>query len=135
MIGYVYVMTNPAMPGLVKIGYTTGLPADRARELSAASGVPVPFFVEFSIEVDEPFMLEALVHDQLAGFRLNPSREFFRTSPARAADVIATAAASPEFWAAAMNRVWNRGSAEWRERWLDGAERSVFDTTGAGGAV
>jgi hypothetical protein len=40
MRGYIYVLTNPNMPGLVKIGYTQRLPRERANELSRATGVP-----------------------------------------------------------------------------------------------
>jgi hypothetical protein len=40
MRGYIYVLTNPNMPGLVKIGYTQRLPRERANDLSRATGVP-----------------------------------------------------------------------------------------------
>lgn len=40
-----------------------------------------------------------------------------------------------EAWRGAINRVWNRGSAEWRERWLSDAESPVFDSTKSGRAA
>ena len=40
-------MSNPAMPGLVKVGFTTDTPDVRARELYT-TGVPLPFKVEFA---------------------------------------------------------------------------------------
>ena len=40
--GWVYILTNEAMPGLVKIGYTMNDPAIRAEELSSDTGVPLP---------------------------------------------------------------------------------------------
>jgi hypothetical protein len=40
--GIVYVLTNEAMPGLVKIGYTTDL-KERIKKLSQPSGIPAPF--------------------------------------------------------------------------------------------
>ena len=36
--GYIYLMVNPSMEGLVKIGKTSRNPVDRARELGAATG-------------------------------------------------------------------------------------------------
>jgi hypothetical protein len=46
--GWVYTLTNPAMPRLVKIGLTTKTPKERAAELTAATGVPMPFKVRWS---------------------------------------------------------------------------------------
>lgn len=43
---FVYMLRNSAMPGLLKVGFTTGTPEVRAAELSAATGVPTPFQVE-----------------------------------------------------------------------------------------
>ena len=40
-------MSNPAMPGLLKVGFTTDTPDVRARELYT-TGVPLPFKVEFA---------------------------------------------------------------------------------------
>jgi hypothetical protein len=42
--GYVYIMANSAMPGIVKIGSTKLTPEARARQLST-TGVPAPFQV------------------------------------------------------------------------------------------
>jgi hypothetical protein len=41
--GILYVLTNPFMPGLVKIGCTTGPVEERIKGLSSATGVPVAF--------------------------------------------------------------------------------------------
>lgn len=46
--GYVYVLQNPAFPHLLKIGFTTRTPEERAEELSRHSGVPTPYRVVFS---------------------------------------------------------------------------------------
>lgn len=49
--GIVYVLTNPAMPGLVKIGMTTRDNLDaRMRELYG-TGVPVPFECKYACKV------------------------------------------------------------------------------------
>ncbi len=38
--GYIYIISNPSMPGLVKIGRTSRDPQTRLRELNSATGVP-----------------------------------------------------------------------------------------------
>ena len=40
--GLVYILANPAMPGLVKIGQTTNEITSRMNELNT-TGVPLPF--------------------------------------------------------------------------------------------
>src|SRR5688572_6679317 len=45
--GYLYVLINPSLPGLVKIGKTNRDPEQRAAELSAATGVPTPFVLVY----------------------------------------------------------------------------------------
>lgn len=51
--GWVYVLANEAMPGLVKIGFSTKDPIIRAQHLykdpkiGALAGVPMPFFVAY----------------------------------------------------------------------------------------
>lgn len=78
-VGFVYVLTNKAMPGLVKVGFSMRSPEERAVELST-TGVPVPFTVAFSAEVVNPVEAEAAVHLALASYRASPDREFFRVS-------------------------------------------------------
>jgi hypothetical protein len=80
--GYVYAMTNEAMPGLVKIGMTCDHPEERAKELSSATGVPFPFKVAFCKKVYNPRVKEAAMHELLSalGFRVNEKREFFNCS-------------------------------------------------------
>jgi len=78
--GYVYVLSNPAMPGLVKIGRTTRHPTDRVRELNSASGVALPFKLEASIRTKYPNWTEKLLHQALDRYRLNHKREFFQLS-------------------------------------------------------
>ena len=46
MLGYVYVMSNEAMPGKYKIGCTSRHPDERANELNT-TGIPKPFVVEY----------------------------------------------------------------------------------------
>ncbi|MDK2634944.1 GIY-YIG nuclease family protein [Pantoea stewartii subsp. indologenes] len=75
--GYVYILVNPSMPGLIKIGRTLRDSRMRARELSS-TGVPTPFQVAFEIFAEQHETLEAKVHLELTDFRVNAAREFFR---------------------------------------------------------
>lgn len=75
--GYVYILINPSMPGLIKVGRTLRDSSMRARELSS-TGVPTPFQVAFEVFADQHEALEAEMHLELTDFRINPAREFFR---------------------------------------------------------
>lgn len=80
----VYVVTNPAMPGLVKIGYTSQADAkDRIAQLYG-TGVPVPFNLEYAARVDNTEKVEEALHTAFAPYRINPKREFFRIEPEQA---------------------------------------------------
>lgn len=78
MKGYVYIISNKAMPGLFKIGYTDRDPEDRARELKASTGIPYDYDVDYEILVDNPFRVEQEAHSKLREF--NEAREWFRCS-------------------------------------------------------
>lgn len=77
----VYVLTNPVMPGLVKIGRTEQ--ADAAVRIGQlyTTGVPVPFEIAFAAQVENPDEVESALHAAFAPNRVNPKREFFRIEP------------------------------------------------------
>lgn len=75
--GYVYLLINPSMPGLVKIGSTQRDSRARTRELYT-TGVPTRFEVAFEVFSGNHEALEDQMHVQLDAFRVNPNREFFR---------------------------------------------------------
>lgn len=81
--GFIYVLVNPSMPGIVKIGKTTRSPIARARELGSASGVPTPFMLIYHLEVVDCQKAEQYVHERLeaAGRRVAGNREFFSVAP------------------------------------------------------
>ena len=81
--GIVYVLTNPAMPGLVKIGQTTNEISNRLNELNT-TGVPFPFDCLFACEVDDYKLVERSLHEAFNPYRVNPKREFFRIYPEQA---------------------------------------------------
>jgi len=88
--GYIYVMVNPSMEGLVKIGKTTRDPQSRAKELSQATGVATPFYVAFNIFVSDCHSAEEFVHAVLEhkGFRNTVNREFFQMPLRQAIEVL-----------------------------------------------
>ena len=77
-IGYVYILENDSMPGLIKIGRTSRDSVERARELSSTTGVPTPFKVAFELPSAEYEQLEGKIHNRLAGYRVTSNREFFK---------------------------------------------------------
>lgn len=79
--GVIYILTNPVMPGLVKIGCTTGPVEDRVKDLSSATGVPVAFACHFAARVSNMLAKEKLLHQLFDDHRINPKREFFKIAP------------------------------------------------------
>ena len=75
--GYIYILINSSMPGLIKIGRTFRDSRARARELHS-TGVPTPFEVAFELFSEDHEALEQKLHDQIAEFRVVGNREFFR---------------------------------------------------------
>lgn len=77
--GWIYVLTNSSMPGIVKIGRTARSPKERAAELgsSGGSGLPTPFCVAWCGPVSDSLYVEQAVHRMLEDKRLSKSREFF----------------------------------------------------------
>jgi hypothetical protein len=76
--GFIYILINPAMPGLVKIGRTSGTSEDRAAELSAVTGLPTPFVVAYDWITYDCVVAEEEVHACLEAMRYSKDREFFR---------------------------------------------------------
>jgi hypothetical protein len=75
--GYLYILSNPAMPGLLKISLTMRTVPERVAELSAATGVPSAFTVEAYFESSDPPQHEKAVHRKLHKRRV-AGKEFFR---------------------------------------------------------
>ena len=78
--GFVYVLTNDSMPGMVKIGRTTRSVDLRAAELWQ-TGVPTRFEVYAIERTCDCAQLEAYVHRDLRKHRVNKAREFFAVAP------------------------------------------------------
>ncbi|MDI9423977.1 MAG: GIY-YIG nuclease family protein [Spirochaetota bacterium] len=86
-MGKVYIFTNDAMPGIIKIGITEGSVEDRIKTLDNTS-VPLPFRFHYAIESDRFKEIEAFIHNAFGAFRLRENREFFKLDPERAVSAL-----------------------------------------------
>ena len=73
--GIVYLIANPAMPGLVKLGKTIDL-KERLKQLFNTS-VPFPFRCIYAKKVKDYSEVERKLHKGLNNCRANMNREFF----------------------------------------------------------
>ncbi len=77
-LNIVYVLTNSAMPGLVKIGYTTQDDANSRIGQLYTTGVPVPFELNYACKVQNAEEIEKALHIAFSPQRINPKRNFFQ---------------------------------------------------------
>lgn len=86
--GYLYVLINESMKGLIKIGITSINPTERARSLSSNTAVPTPFKVAYEVFVENCEELERKIHIELEDFRVNQRREFFNYPLNKAIEIV-----------------------------------------------
>lgn len=89
--GFVYIMTNPSFrDDWVKIGYTSNLDS-RVRDLSGATGVPLPFEVYATLKTVKYKEVEHSLHhiiDRITDLRIAKNREFFNITPSQAYELL-----------------------------------------------
>jgi len=85
MRGWVYIITNKSMPGLVKVGYSTKDPQLRAEELNH-TGSPHPYTTVYDALVMHPYQIEQQVHKLLV--EKKEGKEWFRCSISEAISAI-----------------------------------------------
>ncbi|WP_295019631.1 GIY-YIG nuclease family protein [Tabrizicola sp.] len=81
--GWLYVIENPSIPGMVKVGQTTRTPQERAVELHV-TGTPTPFDVAHAWPVQDVTAAERAAHAALRRFRVSTDREWFSLPSDRA---------------------------------------------------
>ena len=90
--GCIYVLTNPAFPGLVKIGYADD-PAKRVKDLNRNPVLPSPFRLYCTLQVPERMTdrnVHAVIDRIVPGLRatgpgdVQGTREFYRMPPEQA---------------------------------------------------
>ncbi len=89
--GIVYVLTNQAMPGLVKIGKTTRKDIEARMKELYTTGVPVPFECAYACLVNSKDCekIEKALHKAFESNRINSNREFFSIKPEQAIAILA----------------------------------------------
>ncbi len=85
--GMVYVLTNPAMPGIVKIGLTTRETMEERLKELFKTNIPVPFKCEFACRVDDSKKVENALHIAFQPYRF-PQREFFKIEAEQAISIL-----------------------------------------------
>lgn len=86
--GIVYILTNEAMPGYVKIGLTKQNDVgDRVKQLDNTS-IPVPFECYFAADVADCRKVERTLHFVFGENRARRNREFFTIEPDLAKAII-----------------------------------------------
>lgn len=88
--GIVYLLTNPVMPGLVKIGMTAQKDIEKRMRELYTTGVPVPFECQFACKVKKGdcVKIEKALHAAFAPQRVNANREFFRIQVEQAKSIL-----------------------------------------------
>ena len=88
--GIVYLLTNPFMPGLVKIGMTAQEDIDKRMKELYTTGVPVPFECRYACKVNKNdcISIEKALHKAFDPQRVNQNREFFRINVEQAQAIL-----------------------------------------------
>lgn len=84
----VYVLSNSAMPDIVKIGKTTQADVKTRMNQLYTTGIPVPFECVFAIEVTDCSKVESALHIAFGPSRINPNREFFKIDSEQAIAIL-----------------------------------------------
>lgn len=79
---YVYILTNPAIPGMVKVGRTDNPVEQRMKEIDK-TGVPLPFQCFYAAEVADSSLVERKLHEAFSDRRVRVNREFFQVDPSQ----------------------------------------------------
>lgn len=88
MKGIIYILTNPIMPGIIKIGKTTQEDVKLRMAQLYSTGVPLPFECEYAAKVNNIDEVERALHTAFGPDRVNPKREFFEIEAIQAITII-----------------------------------------------
>lgn len=86
--GIVYILTNPSIPNMIKIGMTTVEDVKQRMAQLYTTGVPLPFECVYAAKVENHEKVEKALHTAFGPDRVNPKREFFEIDAAQAIAII-----------------------------------------------
>lgn len=86
--GIIYILSNPAMPGLIKIGMTNQEDVKLRMAQIYTTGVPLPFECVYAARVSNYEKVEKALHTAFGPDRINPKREFFEIESMQAISII-----------------------------------------------
>ena len=88
MEGIIYLLSNPGMPGILKIGKTTKEDVKLRMKELYSSGVPLPFECLYAAKVRDIDRVEKALHTAFSPDRVNPKREFFEIEATQAIAIL-----------------------------------------------
>lgn len=83
-----FLLTNPIMPGIIKIGKTNQEDVKLRMAQLYTTGVPLPFECEYAAKVKNIDEVERALHTAFGPDRVNPKREFFEIEASQAISII-----------------------------------------------
>lgn len=86
--GLIYVLVNPSLEGLIKVGYTTRSIEERVKELSSSTSIPTPFIPIYWRRVSKVEHFEKIIHTQLKSSGFSHGKEYFKVAPPVVIDLI-----------------------------------------------
>jgi hypothetical protein len=78
--GYVCILRNPCMPGVLKISVSRACPDALIAELSKANTTPCSFLLEWQAWTTSPQKVESRVFQDLRQCRVSQDKDFFRVT-------------------------------------------------------
>jgi hypothetical protein len=127
--GIVYIFTNEAMPGFVKIGLTQSNDVTARLAQLDTTAVPLPFQCYFAARVPDCKKLERTLHFVFGERRARLRREFFKVDPDLAKaiiELVATSIVTPSDKEQGITPTEKLAIAETKKR----AENLTFDQIG-----
>jgi T5orf172 domain len=86
--GIVYILANPAMPNMIKLGITTQEDVKLRMAQLYSTGVPLPFECVYAAKVSNFEKVEKALHTAFGPDRVNPKREFFGIDASQAIAIL-----------------------------------------------
>jgi hypothetical protein len=69
--GYIYILENKGIPGVLKIGYTDRSVQERVKEINRGTGVITTWYTVSSFPCKSPKHIETIIHQKLKPFNIN----------------------------------------------------------------